>query len=154
MAADVSNSGTKNMPKRSRIFPLAAASFLLIAPVGWLVLDHSLNLNAGAAPSAAVRSKTVAQGSFQTADAANQTTTPELDQTRHLAYWTSVLKNRKRTCDFVVRTIYQGGSDAGIDSWSVRCQDGHSYLISIDPNTQDSVCHRNTFGNALNNGGE
>src|SRR5207248_8755861 len=86
-------------------------------------------------------SKTVATEPFKTAHAANQTTTRilALDQATHLAFWTFVLKNNKQACDVVVRTMYQGGTEAGVDSWSIGCQDGNEYSIGINPDAQGSV---------------
>lgn len=80
------------------------------------------------------------------AHAPNQTTTKilELDQAKHLAFWTSVLKNKKLACGVVVRSTYQGGTESGIDSWSVSCQDGHKYSITINPDEQ-YACIRSTF---------
>lgn len=142
------------MPKRPRIFLLAViASFVFIGPIIWFGLDANLHLkNAGAATSASVRSEAVAPEPFQMAHAASETTTRMLrpDQAKHHAFWTSVLKKKKRACDVVVRAIYQGGTDSGIDSWSVSCQNGHTYSISINPNAQDSVCTQNTFAGARN----
>ncbi len=141
------------MLKRSLIFFLAfflaaAASFVVLWPVVWLVLDADLYLKkAGAATSAAARSKAVAPEPFKMAHAANQATTRilALDQAKHLAFWTFVLKNKKQACDVVVRTVYQGGTESGVDSWSIGCQDGNEYSISIDEDAQDSVCTRNAF---------
>ncbi|MCK1642744.1 hypothetical protein IVA95_35630 [Bradyrhizobium sp. 157] len=149
MAADVSNSGTKNMLKRSRIFFFATgASFILLSPVIWFVIDADLYLkNASAATTTAVRSEAVAPGPFKVAHAANQITTRilEMDQAKHRAFWISVLKNKKLACDVVVRSTYQGSAQSGIDNWSVSCQDGHKYLMSINPDAQAAACTRNTF---------
>ncbi|NOJ41315.1 hypothetical protein [Bradyrhizobium australiense] len=148
MAIDVSNSGTKNMLKRSRIFFFAtAASFIFISPVIWFVMDADQYLkNASAATSTVVRSEAVAPGSFKVAHAANQTTTKilEMDRAKHRAFWTSVLKNKKLACDVVVRSTYQG-SESGFDNWSVSCQDGHRYSMNISPDAQAPACTRNTF---------
>src|SRR5437016_3427185 len=38
---------------------------------------------------------------------------PILDRAKHLAFWTSILKNRKQACDAVVRTRYQGKTESG-----------------------------------------
>jgi hypothetical protein len=99
-------------------------------------------------------SKAVASEPFKTAHAANQRTTRilALDQAKHLAFWTSVLKNKKQACSVVVRTKYQGGAESGVDSWSIGCRDGNEYSISINPDAQGSeaefpvsVCSGNAF---------
>jgi len=103
--------------KRSHIFSLvAAASFVVTWPVVWFVLDVDLHLKkASATTSTAVPSNAVALEPFKTAHAANPTTTRllALDRAKHLAFWTSILKNRKQACDAVVRTRYQGSTESG-----------------------------------------
>jgi len=129
--------------KRSFIFFLAtAASFVVTWLVVWFVLYADLQ-KADAAISPPMPSKAVATEPFKTAHAANQTTTRilALDQATHLAFWTFVLKNKKQACDVVVRTMYQGGTEAGVDSWSIGCQDGNEYSIGINPDAQGSVCN-------------
>jgi hypothetical protein len=139
------------MMNRSPIlFLVAAASFVLIWLVPWFVLDADLHFRkADATTSTVVPSK-----AGETAHAANQTTTRilALDQAKHLAFWTSVLKNRKQACGVVVRTMYQGGTESGVDSWSIGCRDGNEYSISINPDAQGSeaefpvsVCSGNAF---------
>jgi hypothetical protein len=128
------------MMKRSFIFFLAtAASFV----VTWLVVWFVLLQKADATTSPPMPSKAVATEPFKMAQAANQTTTRilALDQATHLAFWTFVLKNKKQACDVVVRTMYQGGTEAGVDSWSIGCQDGNEYSIGINPDAQGSVCN-------------
>jgi hypothetical protein len=117
--------------KRSFIFFLAAAAgFVVASLVVWLVLGADLDLKKA-----------------DTTHAANPTTRRilALDQASHLAFWTFVLKNKKQACDVVVRTMYQGGAEAGVDSWSIGCQDGNEYSIGIDQDAQGSVCDRNAF---------
>ena len=137
------------MMNRSPIrFLVAAASFVLMWLVPWFVLDADLHFRkADATTSTVVPSKAVAPEPFKTAHAANQTTTRilALDQAKHLAFWTFVLKDKKQACNAVVRTMYQGGTESGIDSWSIGCQDGNEYSISINPDAQGSVCNRNAF---------
>jgi hypothetical protein len=131
------------MIKRSFIFFLAtAASVVVTWLVVWFVLYADLQ-KADATTSPPMPSKAVATEPFETAHAANQTTTRilALDQATHLAFWTFVLKNKKQACDVVVRTLYQGGTEAGVDSWSIGCQDGNEYSIGIDPDPQGSVCN-------------
>ena len=126
--------------KRSFIFFLAtAASFV----VTWLVVWFVLLQKADATTSPPMPSKAVATEPFKTAHAANQTTTRilALDRATHLALWTFVLKNKKQACDVVVRTLYQGGTEAGVDSWSIGCQDGNEYSIGINPDAQGSGCN-------------
>jgi len=128
--------------KRSFIFFLAtAASFVVTWLVVWFVLYADLQ-KANATTSPPMPSKAVATEPFKTAHAANQTTTRilALDQATHLAFWTFVLKNKKQACDVVVRTMYQGGTEAGVDGWSIGCQDGNEYSIGINPDAQGSVC--------------
>jgi hypothetical protein len=127
----------------------AAASFVVTWPVVWFVLDADLHLNKAYATtsSTAMPSKAVASEPFKTAHAANQTTTRilALDRAKHLAFWAGVLKNKNQACDVVVRTTYQGGTESGVDNWSIGCRDGNEYSVSIDPDAQDSVCTRNAF---------
>ena len=102
--------------KRSFIFFLAAAaSFVVTWLVVWFVLDADPLRKADATASTAVPSKAVAPEPFKTAHAANHTTTRilALDRAKHLAFWTSILKNRKQACDAVVRTKYQGSTESG-----------------------------------------
>lgn len=131
--------------KRSFIFFLAAAaSFGLTWLVVWFAMDADPHLKkADATTSIAVPSKAVAPEPFKMVHAANQTTTRilALDRAKHLAFWTFVLKDKKQACNAVVRTMYQGGTESGIDSWSIGCQDGNEYLISINPDAQGSVCN-------------
>jgi len=118
------------MLKRS-LFVATAASFAVTLPVLWFVLDADLHLKKANATTSTVLSKTVlskvvAPEPFKMAHAANQMTTRllTLDQEQHLAFWTVVLKNKKQVCDVVVRTMYQGGTESGVDNWSIGCQDG------------------------------
>jgi hypothetical protein len=137
------------------LFLVAAASFVVIWLVPWFVLDADLHFRkADATTSTVVPSKAVAPEPFKTAHAANQMTTRilALDKAKHLAFWTSVLKNKKQVCGVVVRTMYQGGTESGVDSWSIGCRDGHEYSISISPDAHGSeaefpvsVCSGNAF---------
>jgi hypothetical protein len=133
------------MFKRLLSFFLAAvASFVVI----WFVRDAGLHLEkAGATTSTAVRSKAAAPDPFKTAHAANQTTTRilALDRANNRAFWIFVLKNKKQTCDVVVRASYLGSTESGVDNWSIGCQDGNEYSININPDAQGSVCTRNAF---------
>jgi hypothetical protein len=143
---------TKRLPI---LFLVAAASFAVIWLVPWFVLDADLHFRkADATTTTIVPSKAVAPEPFKTAHAANQRTTRilALDQAKHLAFWTSVLKNRKQACNVVVRTMYQGGTESGVDTWSIGCRDGNEYSISINPDAQGSeaefpvsVCSGNAF---------
>ena len=67
-----------------------------------------------------------------------------MDRAEYLAFWTLILKNRKLS-DAVVRTTYQGGTESGVDNWSIRCRDGYEYSVNIEPNAQDAVCTGNAF---------
>ena len=129
------------MLKRSLIFSLAAAaSFVVISLVLWFVLDADLHLKkANATTLTALSSRAVAPEPFKMAHAANPTTTRllALDREQHLAFWTVALKNKKQVCDVVVRTMYQGGTESGVDNWSIGCQDGSKYSISINPDAQE-----------------
>jgi hypothetical protein len=156
MAAHVSSPGGKDMMKHSPIFFLvAAASFVVIWLAAGFVLDADLQFRkADATTSTAVPSKALAPEPFKTAHTANPMTTSilALDQAKHLAFWTSVLKNKKRPCNVVVRTMYQGGTESGVDSWSIGCRDGNEYSITINPDAQGSeaefpvsVCIGNAF---------
>ena len=135
--------------KRSFIFFLAGAASSVVTPLAvWFVLGADLHLKkADATTSPPMPSKAVAPEPFNTTHAANPTTRRilALDQASHLAFWTFVLKSKKQACNVVIRTIYQGGTESGIDSWSIGCQDGNEYSISINPDAQGSVCNRNAF---------
>jgi hypothetical protein len=137
------------MMKRLFIFFLAAAaSFVVTWLLSWSVLDADLHLKkADATASTIVPSKAPVPEPFKTAHAANHTTTRilALDPAKHLAFWTSVLKNKKHACDVVVRTMYEGGTESGVDNWRIGCRDGNQYSISINPDAQGSVCNQNTF---------
>ncbi len=139
--------------KRSHIFSLvAAASFVVTWPVVGFVLDADLHLKkASATTSTAVPSNAVALEPFKTAHAANPTTTRllALDRAKHLAFWTSILKNRKQACDAVVRTRYQGSTESGVDNWSISCLDGNVYSVTINPDAQGSVCTGNAFARSV-----
>jgi hypothetical protein len=130
------------MMKRSLIFSSVAAMSVVIPwLVAWFVLDADARLNqADAATSTALPSKTPAPEPFKPDHAANRTTARilALDNAKQLDFWTFVLKNEKHGCDVVVRTMYQGGTKSGGDSWSIGCQDGNEYLISINPDAQES----------------
>ncbi len=135
--------------KRSLFFCLAAAaSFVVTGLVVWFVRNADPHLKtADAKTSTAAPSSAVTPERLKAAHAANQTTTRilALEKTRRLAFWTFVLKSKKQACNVVVRAMYQGRTESGIDSWSIGCQDGNEYSISIDPDGQGSVCNRNTF---------
>lgn len=137
------------MLKRSLIFfSAAAASFAVTSMVAWFVLGVDLHLKkANATTSTALPSKAEAPEPFKMARAANETTARilALDQAKHLAFWTFVLKNNKQPCDVVVRTMYQGGTESGVDNWSIGCGDGNKYSMNINADAQDSVCTRNAF---------
>jgi hypothetical protein len=144
------------MTKRLQIiFLVTAASFVVIWLTAWFVLGADLHSTlANATASTAVPSRVLTPEPPKKAYAANQTTTRilALDQARHLAFWTSVLKNKKRACGVVVRTVYQGGTASGSDSWSIDCRDGNQYSISLGPDWQGSeaefpasVCNGNAF---------
>jgi hypothetical protein len=137
------------MLKRSLIFFLAVgASFVVAWPVFRFVLDADLHLKtANAATTTNEGSKAAALEPFKMAHAANQTTMRILamDQGEHLAFWALVLKNKKKACDVVIRTMYQGGTESGGDNWSIGCRDGNKYSINIKPNAQSSACTQNTF---------
>jgi hypothetical protein len=137
------------MMKRLFIFSLAAAaSFVVAWLVGWPVLLVDLHLKkADATALTMVPPKALVPEPFKTAHAANHTTMRilALDRAKHLAFWTSVLKNKKHVCDVVVRTMYEGGTESGVDNWKIGCRNGHQYSISINPDTHGSFCNQNTF---------
>jgi hypothetical protein len=134
---------------------VAAASFGVIWLAAWFVLDADRHFEkANAATPTAVPSKVVAPEPFKSAHAANQMTARilALDQAKQLAFWTSVLKNKKQICNGAVRTMYLGGTESGGDSWSIRCRDGNQYSIRINPDAQGaeaefpvSACSGNAF---------
>ena len=137
------------------LFLVAATSFVFIGVAAWFVLGADLHSKkADPTASTAVPSRVLVPEPLKKPYAANQTTTRilALDQARHLAFWTSVLKNKKQACSVVVRTKYQGGTESGVDSWSIGCRDGNEYSISINPDAPRpeaefpvSVCIGNTF---------
>jgi hypothetical protein len=150
MAANVSISEGRDMLKRSLMFlSAAAASFVVTWLVVWFVLvaDPHLQPAYATTSSTAVPYKAIASEPFKMVYAANQTTTRilALDQAKRLAFWAFVLKNRKQACDVVVRTMYQGGTESGVDNWSIGCRDSNEYSVSINPDAQDSVCTRKAF---------
>ena len=139
--------------KHSPIFFLvAAASFAVLWLAAGVGPDADLLFGkADATTSTAIPSEALAPEPFHTA---NRMTTSilALDQEKHIAFWTSVLKKRKQACSAVVRTMYQGGTQSGVDRWSIGCRDGNQYSIMIDPDAQGSeaefpvsVCKGNTF---------
>ncbi len=135
------------MLKRSLIVFLAAAgSFVVAWPAVWLVLDADQVSKAAYATTAA-QSTAAAPEPFKMTHAANQTTARILamDRAKHLAFWTLVLKNKKLACGVVVRTAYQGGTESGVDNWSIGCRDGNEYSVNIEPSAQDAVCTGNAF---------
>jgi hypothetical protein len=102
----------------------------------WFVLDLDAHLNqVDVASSSAQPFKTLAPEPFKSNRAANRTTARilALDKAKQLNFWTIFLKDEKYGCDIVVRTIYQGGTKLGGDRWSISCQDGNEYSISINP---------------------
>jgi hypothetical protein len=138
------------MLKRSLIVFLAAAASFVVASAVWPVLDADLHLNKAyaTASSTAVPSTAAASERFKTDRAPNQRTTRILamDRAEHLAFWTLILKNKKLACDAVVRTTYQGGTESGVDNWSIGCRDGYEYSVNIEPNNaQDAGCTGNAF---------
>jgi hypothetical protein len=137
------------MLKRSLIVFLAAAASFVVASAVWPVLDADLHLKAS---STAVPSTAAASEHFKTVHAPNQRTTRILamDRAKHFAFWTLVLKNKKLACDAVVRTTYQGGTESGVDNWSISCRDGYEYSVNIEPNALYAAC----TGNALARGAE
>jgi hypothetical protein len=130
------------MMKRSLTFSSVAAVSVIIPWLAvWFVPDADAHLNqADAATSTALPSNILAPEPFKPDRAANRTTARilALDKARQLDFWTFVLKNKKHGCDVVVRTMYQGVTKSGVDSWSIGCQDGNEYSISINPDAQDS----------------
>jgi hypothetical protein len=137
------------MLKRSQFFwALLLASFAITSLIAWFVLNADLHLkNANGTTSTALSSTAVAPEPLKIAHAPNQTTMRLLasDRAQHLAFWTTILKNRKQACDVVVRARYQGGTESGVDNWSIGCQDGHRYSIGVNSDAEQSVCTRNTF---------
>ncbi|WP_166301076.1 hypothetical protein [Bradyrhizobium sp. 2S1] len=143
------------MRRSLNFFTVVAASFVVILQAAWFVLDPHLPFEqANATTSTGVPSGVLAPEPFKKGYAANQTTTRILaqDQAGQLAFWTSVLKKKKQACGVVVRNVYQGGTESGIDSWSIRCRDGNQYSISLSPDWQGSEaevpasgCNGNAF---------
>jgi hypothetical protein len=54
-----------------------------------------------------------------------------LSEDKRNEFWTLYLQRSGRKCDVAVRSMFQGGSDDGQDSWSVACRDGGSYSVGI-----------------------
>jgi hypothetical protein len=145
-----------DMMKRSPIFFLVA----VVSPVLiWLAAGFAPHgdlhfRKADASTSTALPSNALASETFKAAHTANPTTNRilALDQPKQLAFWTSVLKSKKQVCGVVVRTVYQGGTELGIENWSVSCRDGNQYSISLGPDWRGSevdlpasVCNGNAF---------
>jgi hypothetical protein len=129
------------MSKLLTFFVIVAAS---LSPVVWFAQDADLQWEkADATASTALQSKIITPERH----IANQTTTRilALDQPTRLTFWTFVLKSKKQTCDVVVWTSYQGGTESGLDYWMVGCRDGHEYSISVESDAMDSVCVGNAF---------
>jgi hypothetical protein len=126
-----------DMMKRSPIFFLVA----VVSPVLiWLAAGFAPHgdlhfRKADASTSTALPSNALASETFKAAHTANPMTNRilALDQAKQLALWTSVLKNKKQVCGGVVRTVYQGGTEFGIENWSISCRDGNQYSISLGP---------------------
>ena len=137
------------MLKRSLIVVLAVTASFVVASAVWFVLDADLHLNNAyaTASSTAVPSTDAVSEPFKMAHAPNQTTARMLamDRAKHLAFWTLVLRNKRLACDAVVRATYRGGTESGVDNWSVRCRDGYEYSVNIEPNAEDAVCTGNAF---------
>src|SRR4051812_3995196 len=51
--------------------------------------------------------------------------------TQQKAVWTLFLQKSGERCDRVVRVMFQGGTMASGDTWSVGCSDGNDYSVSI-----------------------
>ena len=127
-------------------FVLAAVSF---SPFAWLAPDAGLHSKAAAdiTASTAVRSKIAAPEHLKPVHVANETTATilALDAMKRLKFWTLVLKSKNQTCDVVVLASYQGGTESGLDYWSMRCHDGNEYSLGIEPNAKESVCIGRAF---------
>jgi len=130
--------------KRSPILPFisfAVAGFAVL----WIVLGAELQLRR-AAVTPAMPPEVVAPEPFITARGAHTKTTkiPALDQAKHLAFLTSVLENRRQTCDAkqacdaVARTTYRGGTASGGDARRTSCRNGNEHLMTIGPVAQSS----------------
>jgi len=137
------------MLKRLPIVVLAVAASFVVASAVWFVVDADLHLNnafATASPTA-VPSTDAASEPFKAVHAPNHRTARILamDRAKHLAFWTLILKNKRLACDAVVRTMYQGGTESGVDNWRVRCRDGYEYSVNIEPTAEDAVCTGNAF---------
>jgi hypothetical protein len=135
------------MLKRSLIVFLAAAGTFVVAwPAVWLVLDAD-QVSKTAYATTAAQSTAAVPEPFKMTHAANQTTARILamDRIRHLAFWTQFLKNKNLACGVVDRTMYRGGTESGVDNWSIRCRNGNEYSVNIEPNAQGAVCTGNAF---------
>ena len=69
--------------------------------------------------------------SVASAHAANQHTTKILGLTQEQQNQLFTLALKKESCDRVNRTMYQGGTSDGDDSWSVGCENGNDFSVGI-----------------------
>jgi hypothetical protein len=127
--------------------PFFVAATASSSPFAWLALDaglHSKTAAANITTSTAVRSKIVAPKHFKPAHVANETI-PARDEMKRLKFWTLVPESKNQTYDVVVLASYQGGTESGLDDWSMRCHDGNEYSLRIEPNAKESVCTGRAF---------
>jgi hypothetical protein len=152
MAANVSSRGGKRHEALAYLLPGGRCELWLaagFAPHGDLHFRR-----ADASTSTALPSNAPASETFKADHTANPMTDRifALDQAKQLTFWTSVLKNKKQVCGGVVRTVYQGGTEFGIESWGISCRDGNQYSVSLGPDWRGfeaefpaSVCNGNAF---------
>lgn len=73
------------------------------------------------------------------------------EEVRNLSL-TKFLRRASEPCDFVVRTMFQGTA-LGADQWTVGCNDGHDYSISLPFHTDGPAkilsCKELAFFNRL-----
>jgi hypothetical protein len=60
-------------------------------------------------------------------------------ETQQKAVWTLFLQRSGERCDRVVRAMFQGGTPAHGDTWSVGCSDGNEYSVGIAADTAGST---------------
>lgn len=101
------------------------------------VLDAQLHFRKAAATTA-MSPEVVGPEPFSTTHAAHKMTMKilALDQAKHLAFWTSVLREQKHARAAVVWTVYQAPPNFGGDAWRIGCRNGNEYLITISPDAQ------------------
>jgi hypothetical protein len=62
----------------------------------------------------------------------------ELDDDERNAAFTLILKGSNRTCDQVVRTLFNG-TVLGVDEWEAMCRDQNAYSFSVVAQLNETI---------------